>query len=406
MPGHVRGRLAPVVQVAEGLSRTALLTLVTQFVLNGSTAMVVPFLAVYLSQRQHVSPAATGTVLTSYLLSVRLLPALTGGLADRLGARFLVAAGCVVRAAGLAAFPLLGAWPAMVAGAAVIGLGGALAEPALRAVLAREPERARASAFAIRNQALNGSYVLGAGLGGVLAAVDVAAPFLVSAVCLAALAALALANLPARAGPREPGLTVHYRTAFRNRQFVLFWLAMIPWWVLYTQLNLAFPLYAFQLTGDETRVGLLFAVSGIVGVPIMWPAARLYRTWPALRGVMLGLGCLVASFALVPALPSYLWFLACVVLFTVAETLVLVGSDLHIAGFTSRLTVATYYGLYTTAWAVGGTIGNYLGPWFASTRGGVSGWLVFAAIGAVGLAGVGLLRRRGDPEPEAERPTA
>lgn len=406
MLAEVRGRIAPVVRVAEGLSRTALLTLVVQFVLNGSTAMVVPFLAVYLSQRQHLPPAATGTVLTSYLLSVRLLPALTGGLADRLGTRSLVAGGCLTRAAGLAVFPLLGAWPAMVAGAAVIGLGGALAEPALRAVLAGEPERSRASAFAIRNQALNGSYVIGAGLGGVLATLGLAAPFQAGAAGLAALAVLALAGMPARARQRQPGLAVHYRTALRNRRFVLFWLVMIPWWVLYTQLNLAFPLYAFQLTGDETHVGLLFAVSGIVGVPIMWPAARLYRAWPALRGVLLGLGCLVASFALVPALPGYLWFLACVVLFTVAETLVLVGSDLHIAGFTSRRTVATYYGLYTTAWAVGGTIGNYLGPWFASTRGGVSGWLVFAAIGAVGLAGVVLLQRRQRPEPEAERLTA
>lgn len=405
MSGHVLGRLAPIVRVTEGLSRTALLTLATQFVLNGSTAMVVPFLAVYLSQRRHVPPAVTGTVLTSYLLSARLLPALTGSLADRLGPRSLVAAGCLARAGGLVVFPMLGAWPLMVAGGAVIGLGGALAEPALRAVLAGEPEQARASAFAIRNQALNGSYVLGAGLGGVLATVSLAVPFYASAACLGALAALARAGMPRRVQQRPASLATHYRTAFRNGRFALFWLVMIPWWVLYTQLNLAFPLYAFHLTGDEARVGLFFAVSGICGVLIMWPAARLYRAWPALRGVMLGLGCLVVSFALVPAVASYVWFLACVALFTIAETLVLVGSDLFIAGFTTRLTTATYYGLYTTAWAFGGTIGNYLGPWFASA-GGASGWLAFAAIGAVALAGVGLLQLRPDRPTEAERLTA
>jgi MFS family permease len=111
---------------------------------------------------------------------------------------------------------------------------------------------------------------------------------------------------------------------------------------------------------------------------------------------VVGLACLVLAFALVPAVATYAWFLACIVLFTVAETLVLVGSDLFVAGFTSPTTAATFYGLYVTSWAIGGTIGNYLGTWFASTHGQPSDWLAFAAIGTAALCGVGLLLLLGD----------
>jgi MFS family permease len=386
--------------VASGLSRRAALTLVTVFVLNASTTMVVPFLAIYLQRRQHLPPAVIGTVLTAYLLSVRLLPALTGSLSDRLGTKAAVVAGCLLRAAGLFAFPSLDTWQLMVVGAAVIGLGGAFAEPALRAVLANEPDRARASAFAIRNQVLNGSFVIGAGIGGALATVNLVVPFYVSATAIGLLVALTIAYLPGRV-PQPAGLLTHYRTALGTGRFVLFWLVMIPFWVLYTQLNVAFPLYAFQLTGDESRVGLLFVVSGVFGVLFMWPTARLYGSWPALRGVLAGLGCLVLSFALVPVVQTYQWFITCILLFTVAETLVLVGSDLFIARFTSKRTVATFYGLYTTAWAVGGTIGNYLGAWFTSTHGQPSDWLAFAAIGTAAFAGVGLLLLLGEVRPGA-----
>ena len=387
---QLRRPLEPLVDVASGLSRGAALTLVTVFVLNASTTMVVPFLTIYLQRRQHLAPAVIGTVLTAYLLAVRLLPALTGGLSDRLGTKAAVVAGCLLRAAGLFAFPVLDTWQLMVVGAAVIGLGGAFAEPALRAVLANEPDRARASAFAIRNQVLNGSYVIGAGIGGALATVNLIAPFYVGAVAIGLLVPLTMAYLPG--GVAQPaGLLTHYRTALRTRRFMLFWLVMIPFCVLYTQLNVAFPLYAFQLTGDESRVGLLFVLSGVCGVLFMWPTARLYGAWPPLRGVMAGLACLVLSFALVPLVHTYQWFLACIVLFTVAETLVLVGSDLFIARFTSKRTVATFYGLYTTAWAVGGTAGNYLGAWFTSTHGQPLIWLAFAAIGTAGFTGVVLL---------------
>jgi MFS family permease len=386
-----------------GLSRTAWLTLTAQFVMNGSTAMVVPFLAVYLAQRLRLAPAAVATVLTTYLLAVRLLPAATGGLGDRAGSRPVVVLGCAARGGGLLAFPLLTSLPALIAAAGLVGLGGALAEPALKGALAAEPEEARASIFAIRNQVLNASFIGGAGVGGALAAVDVTTPFSVSAACFAVLAVAFLVFGPGGRPPRPAGVLSGYRAAARQRGFLLLWAAMVPWWALYAQLNVALPLRAFDLTHSVRQVGLVLVVSGVTGVVLLVPVARLYRALPATTALQLGMALLALSFVVVPLLPGYWWLLACVAVYTVAESTILVGGDLLVAAYAGRGTAATFFGLYATSWAVGGTIGNYVGTW---TMSALAGWRPWAVFGLIGLAGLVAAHVHGRLAPGRSRPPA
>jgi MFS family permease len=375
------------------LSRSTWATLVAQLVMNGSTAMVVPFLAVYLAQRLHLRAAIVATVLTTYLLAVRLLPALTGGIGDRAGLRLMVVLGCIARGGGLLAFPLLTYWPALVADAALIGLGGALAEPALKGALAAEPEEVRASVFALRNQLLNASFIGGAGLGGLVAAIDLTAPFVVSAACFAGLAVAFVAFGPAGRGPARAGVLRGYGAAVRRPGFLLLWAAMLPWWALYAQLNVALPLRAFGLTHSERLVGLVLVVSGISGVLLLGPITRLYRSLPARTAVQLGMVVLAVSFAAVPLVPAYWWLLVCVCLYTVAESVVLVGADLLVAGYATRETTATFFGLSATSWAVGGTAGNYLGSWAMAALDGWHPWALFSLVGLAGLVGTHLHAR-------------
>jgi MFS family permease len=375
------------------LPRSAWVTLGAQFALNGSTAMVVPFLAVYLSQRLHFSVPITGTALTAYLVSFRVLPAISGSLADRLGRRVIVVLGCLVRAGTLLAFPSLSNPLPVIAAAGLLGVGGALAEPALKAILADQPDETRTSVFAIRNQMLNASYMAGAGLGGVLAAANLAAPFYLGGTALALLGLAFLITGPPDRAPDSRRLLGNYAAALQRLPFVAFWAAMAPWWILYAQLNVALPIHGFMLSRSERVVGLIFIVSGLTGVLAMLPVTRFYRTHSTWTALQVGMAMAGFSFAIIPLSRSYLWFLLCVVLFTLAESLVLVGSDLAVANYAGRETSATFFGLYAASGSVGGSIGNYLGGWLTSS--GIEGrmpWLPWTILCLVGLTGLAAVR--------------
>jgi MFS family permease len=372
------------------LPKSAWMTIGCLAILNATTVMVVPFLAVYMTQYLHESPTVVGTVLTAYLIAVRLLPALTGSLGDHLGARWLVALGCLVRGCGLLAFPHFVAQDGLVAAAFVVGLGGALAEPALSAMLASEAETSRTSIFAIRNQMSNASFILGAAFGGALAGIEITVPYYVSGCIFLVLAVLAALYAPTVRQKVTGSLVRHYRTALSHRQFLAFWVAMLPWWVLYTQIFVALPLQAFRITQQNSLVGLMFTVSGVVGIFFVVPVAGMYRRLSPTRALLIGMAVVAISFLAVPLANEYAWFLACIVVYTLGESLVLVGIDLVVASYTNRATMATFFGLFATCWAVGGTVGNYLGSWLNGYGDGWLSWAVFGAIGILGMVAIGI----------------
>ena len=62
----------------------------------------------------------------------------------------------------------------------------------------------------------------------------------------------------------------------RNRAFLIFFLASMPWWFLYTQLFVAFPLYLSRIAG-ESAVAKIFLVNGAVGFVAMIGAMLLFE---------------------------------------------------------------------------------------------------------------------------------
>ncbi|MFF0308964.1 MFS transporter [Streptosporangium sp. NPDC004379] len=131
--------------------RPVRLLLVNQLTINTGFYMLMPYLAGHLSGTLALPAALVGLILGVRNLSQQGLFLVGGTLADRLGCKPVIVAGCGVRAVAFLMLGVAGSIPALVAASALTGFAGALFNPAVRAYLAREAGERRVEAFAAFN---------------------------------------------------------------------------------------------------------------------------------------------------------------------------------------------------------------------------------------------------------------
>ncbi|MFF7310793.1 MFS transporter [Streptomyces sp. NPDC008137] len=406
--------------------RSVQLLMVNQFTINLGFYMLMPYLAAHLSGTLGLAGWIVGLVLGVRNFSQQGMFLVGGTLADRLGYKPMIVAGCVLRTLGFATLGLVDSLPALLAASAATGLAGALFNPAVRAYLAADAGERRVEAFALFNVFYQAGILLGPLVGMVLTGVDFRITCLVSAGIFALLSVVQIRALPARRAEDtkrqdnagSQGVLAQWRGIIANRPFLLFSLAMIGSYVLSFQVYLALPLEVRRLGGDgesgTTAVALLFAVSGLSTIlgqtrVTAWCKARYEPGQALVRGLaVMGLAfvpLLLATAIPVPKSGIGLWLLAAVPP-TLAALLLAVGTMIAypfemdtIVRLSGDRLVATHYGLYNTICGVGITIGN-LGTGAALDAARAAGmpalpWITLSVLGLACAAALYGLHRTG-----------
>ncbi|MET7361175.1 MFS transporter [Streptomyces sp. NPDC005562] len=395
--------------------RSVRLLLANQFTINLGFYMLMPYLAQHLSGTLGLAGWLVGLVLGVRNFSQQGMFLVGGTLADRLGYKPLIVAGCVLRTVGFATLGLVDSVPALLVASAATGFAGALFNPAVRAYLAADAGERRVEAFALFNVFYQAGILLGPLVGMLLTGVDFRVTCLASAAVFALLSVVQIRALPARrgndtvdrasagvdrasaavdrapgrpgagrpgagrAGAAGPGVLAQWRGIVRNRAFLLFSSAMIGSYVLTFQVYLALPLEVRRVGGDgefgTVAVALLFAVSGLATIlgqtrVTAWCKERMAP------GQALAWGLLSMGTAFVPLLAATVvpepgggagrWLYAAVPP-TLAALLLALGTMIAypfemdtIVRLSGDRLVATHYGLYNTICGVGITVGNLL----------------------------------------------
>lgn len=416
------------------------LLVVNQFGINLGFYMLMPYLANHLSTGLGMAAWTVGLVLGVRTLSQQGLFLLGGALADRLGYKPMIIAGCALRTVGFALLGVVDTLPALLVASVATGLAGALFNPSVRAYVAADAGPRRVEAFAVFNVFYQAGILVGPLVGLALITLDFRAVCLTAAAIFALLTLLQLRSLPTRGQDRDAerptgaaGVLADWRTVVGNRAFLLFSLAMISSYVLSSQIYLALPLQAAHVLGAEagdTGSSALFAVSAVVAILgqvrlTVWARNR----WSAGRSVTTGLALMAAAFlplvvtahmsttpavgvgaavlALTPALVS-------TVLLTVGMAIAYPFEMDTIVTLADGRLVATHYGFYNTLSGIGITLGNLATGWVWGV-GLTSGWpalvwIVLTVTGAAGTAALALLLRAGHlpskVAPAVAQPTA
>ncbi|MGP3918365.1 MDR family MFS transporter [Nonomuraea sp. 10N515B] len=377
--------------------RSVQLLMVNQFAINVGFYMLMPYLAGHLSGGLHLAAWAVGLVLGMRNLSQQGLFLLGGTLADRLGYRPVIIAGCLLRTAGFGLLGFVDALPALLVASAMTGFAGALFNPAVRAYVAHGAGERRVEAFALFNVFYQSGILLGPLIGVALLAVDFRLVCTVAAALFAVLTLVQLSALPPcrNETPESGGVLADWRGVVTNRPFVMFALAMVGSYVLSFQIYLALPLEL----GDNEAVSVLFVVSALVALLgqlrlTEWARER----WTASEAIARGLMLMALAFVpLIPygiagAPPPIGAVLVCTVLLTLGTVLAYPFEMDTVVALSGGHRVATYYGFYNTVAGIGVAAGN-LAVGRLLDHGPVWAWSALAFTGAVGALAVRLLDR-------------
>ncbi|WP_369145499.1 MFS transporter [Streptomyces sp. R44] len=373
------------------------LLFLNQLTINLGFYMLMPYLAAHLADGLGMAAWAVGLVLGARNLSQQGMFLVGGALADRLGFKPLIVAGCALRTVGFGALAFAQSLPMLIAASLATGLAGALFNPAVRACLAAEAgEERRVEAFALFNTYYQAGILLGPLVGVALTGVSFRLTCVVAAVLFAGLTLVQLRHLPVRvsSGAGGKGERGQFRTVLAHRTFWLFSLAMTGSYVLSFQVYLALPLAA----GGTAATTALFAVSALVALAgqlriTAWCRRRLSRE----RCLVLGLALMGGAF-LVPAVlgRGLVGLLLCAAVLAVANAVLYPYEMDTVVALSRGRWVATHYGLYNTVCGVGITLGNLgTGALLDVTGWSAVPWLVLCAVGLVCAAAMALLARGG-----------
>lgn len=389
--------------------RPAQLLMINQFGINLGFYMLMPFLAGYLAGPLGLAAWAVGLVLGVRNFSQQGMFLIGGTLADRLGYKPLIVAGCLLRTGGFALLVFADSLPAVLIASAATGFAGALFNPAVRAYLAADTGERRVEAFAVFNMFYQAGILAGPLVGLALMAVDFRVTAGVAAAVFAALTIAQLFALPARRGeaPAEKTSVLDdWRRVMSNRRFLAFSVAMIGSYVLSFQVYLALPLQAEFIAGErsQTLVSALFVVSGVVAVAgqlriTAWLRAR----WGPGKSLVAGMAVLAAAFIpliIVPT-PGLFGTVAAVTALLITTTLLAIGTAAvfpfemdTVVSLSGNKLVATHYGFYNTVVGVGILVGNLAtGTLVGAARDAGLDWIVWAGLTAIGVIAAYALAR-------------
>jgi DHA1 family multidrug resistance protein-like MFS transporter len=290
---------------------------------------VVPVLALY-ARSFGVTQSAIGLAIAVYGLARFLVAMPVGRLTDVVGRRAALALGGLVTAAGNLFCALAPSFVVFVAARFVAGIGAALVLVAAQIVLADITTPARRGRVMAIYQ---GVFVFAVGVGplpgGLLAEhFGLAAPFIVYAVMGTLAAAVAWFQIPetratglsAADAAAPPPFAAQVRLLTGHAGFVL--VALVSFMNAVARTGALFnviPVLARdRLALSTDRIGVGLALSSLVGLLLAYPAGVLVDRWG--RKIVIVPSTMVAGVSLVLFLmaPSYAWFLAACVTWSLA----------------------------------------------------------------------------------------
>lgn len=324
--------------------------------------MLIPLLAVHFLENLSLTIAFVGVITAVRTASQNGLMPLAGWVADRVNYKTAIAVGVLIRAVGFAMLGTVHSAPLLVVASVLTGLGGALFHPASYAAYSalaegRDPLRI----YSTREMVSNLGFIIGPMAGGLLAGLNFQWVSLGAASLFFLAFVFTVLGLPSGlSAQKSPPMSI--RTVLSNRRFVRYCALAAGLWLLISQLYLVVPVRAGDVLPGPLGVGLVYTGSAVLMVAVMLPLTGFASRHLSPRRILgLSAAALGTGIAVMGLWGSVAGLIVGVGIFTIGQVLSQPVMNAVTADFAATGSIASHFGVFGLAQAVGSVIGNLAG---------------------------------------------
>ena len=302
------------------------------------TNLIIPFLAIYVTQRFDAKITQVGLIYTIFAVSSGVGNVLAGALADRFGRRFTLLLGLTCAATARAALGIATDFTGLYTAAGFAGLFGAIGWPAQLAMTADllDPQK-RAKGFGIQRVVINSTFALGPLAGGFFGPrIGYLPLFILDALTSYFVALVVFSKLP-ETRPRNrvdaPSETfaqtlAGYGRVLQDRTFLGFILISILTVSAFMQMSTTLSVYLVKFQQmPESFFGALVMLNALMVVFFQIPVTHRVSKLPLLGVMIAGNALYLVGFGSYGLSPSVPLFILAMVLITLGEMLVIPTSQ-------------------------------------------------------------------------------
>jgi MFS family permease len=343
----------------------------THFIDVIGNTLLMPFFALYVTQKFDVGMTQAGIILASNSLAGMVGSTIGGAMADRFGRRGIILFGLVVSALSGLTLGFVDKFYMFYGLSVFVGLMGSAAHPAHQAMIADIlPAEKRSEGFGMMRVISNFAWIIGPTIGGFLAHYDFLYLFLSDALISVITAVLVFRLLPeTKPQPKEKAegeslwqTLSGYRHALADTPFLGFIIASILMILVYQQMYTSLSVYL----RDEHQVdpqfyGLVMSSSAVTVVIFQFWITRIIKRYPPFLMMAAATFFYMIGFTMYGFVATIPLFILAMVIITIGEMIGMPTSNVLAASFAPEEMRARYMAVFGLTW----TVPSMIGPWAA-----------------------------------------
>jgi MFS family permease len=349
--------------------------------INRIGTMVLPFLALYLTQDKHYSVSSAGLILTVYGVGAFISAPFIGRLSDKVGELLLMRLSLILGGITLFIYSFLESYIAILALTFILAVIAEAFRPASMAFISNNiTDEIRKPAFALYRLAINLGMSIGPVLGGVLTEIDFHLLFYVDAVTSISAGIfiwlIKWETLSDNSEKNEDEIAKEKKAVFRDKNLLLFLLGMLPVTIVFFQHMSTLPIYLVDNLGySKSMFGLLVSVNTVLIILFELPlnnAMKKTTDWKSLLwgAVLSGVG--FGLFALFTSIPGIIFI---IMIWSFGEMILFPSGNSFISVLAPKGRRGEYMGYYQMMFSLSFILAPLIGTAIYENFGSIILWI-------------------------------
>ncbi|MCJ7489342.1 MAG: MFS transporter [Thermoplasmata archaeon] len=380
---------------------------------NMAFGLIIPFLAIYITQDLQLEPWAAGVVLAGYTIAGVPSMIFGGMLADKIGRRPVLLASLGLMSITLLMYFFAYDFVTLLILVLADSFVGSMYMPAANAMIADVIKPAdRPRAYSALRVAWNVGIVFGPVMGAVILAIyPIKVLFVFGALILAVAFFLNLVYIRETRPEKLKSVRITFRSVAsvaRDRPFLLLCSLSAMFWFFFAQWISVLPVYAFESLGlNEVEWAISFTLSAVMIVSLqLWVTSQVVRFR---RSLVLAVGQLIAAlgFGLIFLATDLYTLIGCIAVITVGEIYYMSILSAVIADMAPEVKRGLYMGFSGLVQQLGSGLGFLFGMTLLGMLADTTViWLIFGVIGAVPVVGYYFFAKMAGPSIDNPTPSS